>query len=101
MLFRSQAVGMAAYIQPIIMLVLMVAIFYFILIRPQRKRDKQFKELLANLQVGDEVTTIGGMFGKITKIKDETIVMEMGTVEKTPVHLYKWGIKEVKTKEKA
>ena len=98
---ETQAVGMAAYIQPIIMLVLMVAIFYFILIRPQRKRDKQFKELLANLQVGDEVTTIGGMFGKITKIKDETIVMEMGTVEKTPVHLYKGGFKEVKTQEKA
>ena len=52
---ETQAVGMAAYIQPIIMLVLMVAIFYFILIRPQRKRDKQFKELLANLQVGDIV----------------------------------------------
>jgi len=85
---ETQAVGMAAYIQPIIMLVLMVAIFYFILIRPQRKRDKQFKELLANLQVGDEVTTIGGMFGKITKIKDETIVMEMGTVEKTPVDIF-------------
>ena len=46
---ETQAVGMAAYIQPIIMLVLMVAIFYFILIRPQRKRDKQFKELLAKI----------------------------------------------------
>lgn len=97
----TEAAGMAAFIQPIIMLVLMVAIFYFILIRPQRKRDKEFKDLLANLQVGDEITTIGGMFGKVTKIKDETIVMEMGTVEKTAIHLYKWGIKEVKTKEKA
>ena len=83
----AENLGIMAYAQPIIMLVLMVAIFYFILIRPQRKRDKQFKELLANLQVGDEITTIGGMFGKVTKIKDDNIVMEMGTVEKTPVHL--------------
>ncbi len=97
----TEAVGMAAYIQPILMLVMMVAIFYFILIRPQKKQEKKFKEMLANLQVGDEITTIGGMFGKVTKIKDDSIVMEMGTVEKTAIHLYKWGIKDVKVKEKA
>ncbi len=97
----ANAAGTMQIYQPLIMMGLMLVIFYFILIRPQKKREKQFKEMLANLQVGDEITTIGGMFGKVTKIKDDTIVMEMGTVEKTAIHLYKWGIKEVKVKEKA
>ena len=85
----------------VVQLVLMVAVFYFILIRPQKKKDKAFKELLASLEVGDEVTTIGGMYGKVAKIKDEKVVIECGTVEKTKIYLYKWGIKEVKQKEKA
>ena len=97
----AEAAGMPSFAQPIIMLVFMVAIFYFMLIRPQRKRDKQFKEMQENLQVGDEIVTIGGMFGKITRIKEDSIIMEMGTVEKTAVHLYKWGIKEVRKKEEA
>ncbi len=96
----AEAGGLGLF-QPILMMVMMVAIFYFILIRPQKKQEKKFKEMLANLQVGDEITTIGGMFGKVTKIKDDSIVMEMGTVEKTAIHLYKWGIKDVKVKEKA
>ncbi len=96
-----EGAGAVGLFQPILMMVMMVAIFYFILIRPQKKQEKKFKEMLANLQVGDEITTIGGMFGKVTKIKDDSIVMEMGTVEKTAIHLYKWGIKDVKTKEKA
>lgn len=76
-------------------------IFYFMLIRPQRKKDKEFKEMISKLEVGDEITTIGGLYGKITKIKDEKISFESGTTEKTTLHIYKWGIKEVKQKEKA
>jgi len=76
-------------------------IFYFMLIRPQRKKDKQFKDMLSTLEIGDEIITIGGLYGKVTKIKDEKISFESGTVEKTTIHIYKWGIKEVKKKEKA
>lgn len=76
-------------------------IFYFLLIRPQKKKEKQFKNMLNELQVGDEIVTIGGMFGKVTKIKDDKVSFESGTNEKTTIHIYKWGIKEVKQKEKA
>lgn len=62
----------------LISLVLMVAIFYFLLIRPQQRRVKQQRNLVGSLQVGDEVITIGGMFGTITEIDDESITLDAG-----------------------
>lgn len=63
---------------PIIMMVLMLVVFYFILIRPQKKKEKELKNMLAALKVGDEVATIGGIHGKITRIKDDLFVIESG-----------------------
>ena len=85
----------------ILYLLMFGLIFYFLLIRPQRKKEKQFKVMMDALQIGDEITTIGGFYGKVTKIKDDKVTFESGTVEKTVMHIYKWGIKDVKTKEKA
>lgn len=89
---------------PIIGLVLYIAffgaIFYFLLIRPQRKKDKAYKDLLSSVEVGDEVVTIGGFYGKVTKIKDEKLVLEVGA-EKNTLYIYKWAIKEVNKKEQA
>ncbi len=85
----------------IIQLLFFGLIFYFLLIRPQRKKDKEFKAMLSALEIGDEIVTIGGMYGKVTKIKDDKITFEAGTTEKTAIHIYKWGIKEVKKKERA
>jgi len=62
----------------LISLVLMVAIFYFLLIRPQQRRVKQQRGLVDSLRVGDEVITIGGMFGTILDIEDETITLDAG-----------------------
>ena len=62
----------------LISLVLMVAIFYFLLIRPQQRRVKQQRNLVDSLHVGDEVITIGGMFGTITEIDDESITLDAG-----------------------
>ena len=60
----------------ILMLVAVVAIFYFLMYRPQKKQEKETKSMLDNLQVGDEITTIGGIIGKIISIKDETVLIE-------------------------
>jgi preprotein translocase subunit YajC len=62
----------------LISLVLMVAIFYFLLIRPQQRRVRQQRELVGSLDVGDEVVTIGGMFGRIMEIDDESVVLDVG-----------------------
>lgn len=58
-------------------LILMFAIFYFLLIRPQQKRAKQQREMLANLKVGDKVLTGGGMYGTITAIREDVITVEL------------------------
>ena len=62
----------------LISLVLMVAIFYFLLIRPQQRRVRQQRTLVDSLRVGDEVITIGGLFGTILEIEDETITLDAG-----------------------
>ena len=62
----------------IIMLVLMIALFYFFLYSPQKKQEKETKAMRDSLAVGDEVTTIGGIIGKIVSIKDETVLIETG-----------------------
>lgn len=61
----------------IVMLVLMFAIFYFLLIRPQQKRAKQHSQLLEALQVGDQVVTAGGIHGRITTVQDGIVTVEI------------------------
>lgn len=63
----------------IIWFVVMIALFYFMLIRPQKKQQKAMKTMLENLAVGDKVVTIGGIHGKIVSIKDDTVVLETGS----------------------
>ena len=62
-----------------VMMILMLVAFWFILIRPQKKKEKELKNMLAALKVGDEVATIGGIHGKIVKIKDDLFVLESGS----------------------
>ena len=61
------------------MMVFMVLIFYFMIIRPQNKRNKELKALLGNLSKGDEVALSGGMLGKITKVTEDYVVVEVAT----------------------
>lgn len=63
----------------IIMLVIMFAIFYFLLIRPQQKRAKEHKALIDGLKLGDSVVTAGGMHGKIAALQEEYITLEVAT----------------------
>ena len=63
----------------IIMLVIMFAIFYLLLIRPQQKRAKQHKQLVENLKSGDQVVTAGGMHGKIVAVQDDIITLEIAS----------------------
>ena len=78
------------------LIVAIIAIFYFLLIRPQKKQEKKTREMLAALQVGDEVVSIGGIKGKIRKIKDDYVVIETGA-DKTPIEFEKSAIKTVLT----
>lgn len=76
-------------------MVLLIVIMYFFLIRPQRKKDKKVKEMLAALKVGDRVCTIGGMYGTIINIRDEnTVTLALGPQE-VPVVFARWAIRNV------
>ncbi len=70
----------------LIMLVIMFAIFYFLLIRPQQKRAKQHKELLESLKVGDSVVTAGGIHGKVAALQDTVVTVEIATGVKIKVN---------------
>lgn len=78
----------------IIMLVLMIALFYFFLYRPQKKQEKETKAMRDSLAVGDEVTTIGGIIGKIVSIKDETVLIETGR-DKVRIRFLRSAIRNV------
>lgn len=78
----------------VIPMVLMFAVFYFLLIRPQRKKDKKVKDMLAQLKVGDRISTIGGIFGTITSIKDDTIELNVGK-DNVKLIMARWAIRQV------
>jgi len=75
-------------------LVLIFVVFYFMLIRPQRKKDKQVKEMLNNLKAGDRICTIGGIYGTITGLKDDTVTLAVGRDNLSMV-VARWGIRSV------
>ena len=77
----------------IIMMVLMFAAFYFLLIRPQQKKQKQHNELVAALQVGDEVLTAGGILGKITGVSEHYAVIAIS--DNTEIKIQKASISMV------
>ena len=72
----------------------LIGIMYLIIFLPQRRREKKNREMLNTLQVGLNVTTIGGVMGKVMNIKDDEITIESG-IEKTKLKVRKWAIKEV------
>lgn len=73
-------------------LVVLIVVFYFVLIRPQRKRDKQEREMRSSISVGDEISTIGGFIGRVVSIKDDTLVIESSS-DRTKLKIYRWAIR--------
>lgn len=91
----NQAVNTtSSTISTIVIMVIMVAVFYFLLIRPQRKKDKAVKNMLNSLKVGDRICTIGGIYGTIKSIKDDTIELSVGR-EDTKMIVARWAIRNV------
>ncbi len=77
-----------------------LVIFYFMAIRPQKKKEQQIKEMRSNLRVGDEVITIGGIHGKIIKAKEDIVTIEVGS-SKTKLDMAKWSIGSVVNKNES
>lgn len=73
-------------------IVLLFGVFYFFLIRPQRKRDKAERDMRNSIEVGDEISTIGGFIGKIVSIKDDVVVIET-SADRTKLKLHRWAVR--------
>jgi len=76
------------------LLVVFILLIYFMMIRPQRKKDKEDREMRASLQVGDEIMTIGGVIGKVVKITDNSVFITTGA-DKTKIEFIKTAIASV------
>ena len=78
----------------ILIIVVMFAVLYFFMIRPQKKQEREINNMRNNLQVGDEITTIGGIIGKIISIKEETVMIETGH-DRTKIRILKSAVRNV------
>ena len=85
-------------IMGLLMWVVVFGVFYFLLIRPQKKKDKELKEMRENLNVGDKVTTIGGIIAHVAKVEENAVILEIWP-NRTKVPFEKWAIGKVESKE--
>ena len=76
------------------LIVIMFVVLYFFMIRPQKKQERATNEMRNNLKVGDEITTIGGIIGKIISIKEETVMIETGH-DRTKIRILKTAVRNV------
>ena len=74
-----------------IMIVAMLAIMYFLTIRPQRKRQKEEQTMRDNIQVGDEITTFGGIMGRVVTVKEDALIIETGE-DKNKLKISRWAV---------
>ncbi|MEG0050917.1 MAG: preprotein translocase subunit YajC [Terrisporobacter sp.] len=82
----------------IVYMVVLFAVFYFLFVRPQKKKEKQLETLRSSLEVGQMVVTIGGMLATVAKIEDEFVVLEVGP-NRTKMPFKKWAIASVEEKK--
>ena len=90
-LLTQSTEGTASFMSMILPLVILIAVFYFLLIRPENKRKKEAENLRNSLKMGDEITTIGGITGTICAVKESTIVIESGA-DRVRLELTKWAV---------
>ncbi len=90
---------MSQQLTSIVMMVVLFGAMYFLMIRPQKKKDKEVKAMRDSLSQGDEVITIGGIHGKVVKVNDELVTLEMA-YGKQRINFSKWAIGSVTKKGK-
>lgn len=77
----------------ILMLALLFIVMYFLIIRPQKKKDKEMAQMRSSLQVGDEVITVGGIVGRVVIMREDHLVIETGN-DRSKLRIKRWAIQE-------
>ncbi|MDD7614443.1 MAG: preprotein translocase subunit YajC [Clostridiaceae bacterium] len=88
--------GKSGSLSMILMMAAIFAVMYFLMIRPQKKKQKEEQAMRDNLQIGDEITTIGGIVGKIVTVKDDTLIIETGA-DRNRMKITRWAISQNNT----
>ena len=91
LILTEAAAGTGSMSSMLLMLVAMFAVFYFLLIRPENKKKKKTEEMRSSLSLGDGITTIGGITGKIVQITEDTVTFETGE-DRVRIQVKKWAI---------
>ena len=77
-------------------LIAILIVMYFLMIRPQKKKEKKTQEMRNNLQVGDEVTTIGGIIGRVVSLREDTLLIETGS-DRSKIRIKRWAVQSCET----
>lgn len=85
--------GMGLMLVQLLPMVLIIVVFYFLLIRPQKKRDKEVQKMRSQVEVGDEIVTVGGVVGLVVSLKDDTLVIETGS-DRSKVRIMRWAVQQ-------
>ncbi len=85
--------GVGGLLMSVLPFILMIAVFYFLLIRPQKKKEKEEKKMRENLQVGDEILTIGGIYGRVISLKEDSIVIESKS-DHSKLTIARWAMQQ-------
>lgn len=92
----AAAGGTVGTVSYLIIMGLIFVVFYFVLIRPQKKKEKEAAKMRDNLEIGDEIVTIGGIIGRVVSIKEDHIVIETGS-DRSKIRIKKWAIQSNET----
>ena len=87
----AQGAGFGGLLPMILIYAVLFGGLYFLMIRPQRKKQKEEKKMRENLQVGDEIITIGGLYGRVISLKEDTIVME-SISDHSKITIARWAL---------
>ena len=93
-MYFMEAAGTVGLVGSMLPFLLVLVVMYFLMIRPQKKKDKQMQEMRSSIEIGDSVTTIGGIVGIVVSIKEDTLVVETGT-DRSKIRFKRWAISEV------
>ena len=92
--------SVASILMMVVPLALMAGIFYFLILRPEKKRNKEMQAMLNNIQVADEVVTSGGIIGRVLSVKEDTVIIETGS-DRTKIRVLKSAIARNNTQHEA
>ena len=93
-MYFMEAAGTVGLVGSMLPFLLVLVVMYFLIIRPQKKKAKQMQDMRSSIEIGDSITTIGGIVGIVVSIKEDTLVVETGT-DRSKIRFKRWAISEV------